>query len=339
MGENKIKKAVIREDLLSITKDFREAIILNQFIYWSERVSDADILIKKENEIAQKNGEEEKEPFYGWMYKTADELAEEVMLGLSAVQTRRYVKKLIDYGYISERRNPKYKWDRTLQYKINLVNIARALKKNGYPLSDYRIEIPDNEESKLHEGSMDNSHEKNQSVSKEVAIPDTSTDTTNIDYHSEITVNPTPKEKEPTTSSPTGLNPHFPEGKEQCVSKEKGDSFKWVAVKQHIISAMRKLGYDGASIETQNAIEMFFFYYTMYKGKNGHNHPRLNDKTMLSVLKKFINGTKEIICTDPDTYMVLIEEHFNTDYRENIDWNIQHFMTDNVRDILWHRVK
>ena len=53
---NKIKKAVLREDLLAITGDFRKAIILKQFIYWSERVSDADKFIEKENEIGSKSG-------------------------------------------------------------------------------------------------------------------------------------------------------------------------------------------------------------------------------------------------------------------------------------------
>ena len=45
MAEKKKKKAVIREDLLSITNDYRKAIILNQFIYWSERVSNSDKFI------------------------------------------------------------------------------------------------------------------------------------------------------------------------------------------------------------------------------------------------------------------------------------------------------
>ena len=63
MAEVRIKKAVIREDLLSITNDYRKAIILNQFIYWSERVSDADKFIQKENEIAKSNGERGKRAF------------------------------------------------------------------------------------------------------------------------------------------------------------------------------------------------------------------------------------------------------------------------------------
>lgn len=172
MSENKIKKVIIREDLLSITKDYRKAILLNQFIYWSERVSDADKFIEKENEIAKNNGEVERELFYGWIYKTAEELADEVMLGLSASQIRRYINDLVDLGYISKRNNPKYKWDRTLQYRVNLVNIAKDLKKNGFPLSDYKIDIPDNENTNTHGCAINNEPEENQSQSSERAIPE-----------------------------------------------------------------------------------------------------------------------------------------------------------------------
>lgn len=188
MTDVKIKKAVIREDLLSITNDYRKAIILNQFIYWSERVSDADKFIKKENEIAKNNGEEERELFYGWIYKTAEELADEVMLGLSASQIRRYISELVDMGYISKRNNPKYKWDRTLQYRVNLVNIAKDLKKNGYPLSDYRIEIPENEKFNAHECAINNEPMENQTQVSDEAIPkSTNIDYLNKDYDSEIT--------------------------------------------------------------------------------------------------------------------------------------------------------
>ena len=139
MTDVKIKKAVIREDLLSITNDYRKAIILNQFIYWSERVSDADKFIQKENEIAKNNGEEERELFYGWIYKTAEELADEVMLGLSASQIRRYISELVDMGYISKRNNPKYKWDKTYQYRVNLYKIQLDLGKMGYVLEGYKL--------------------------------------------------------------------------------------------------------------------------------------------------------------------------------------------------------
>lgn len=187
MSESKIKKAVIREDLLSITKDYRKAILLNQFIYWSERVSDADKFIEKENEIAKNNGEVERELFYGWIYKTAEELADEVMLGLSASQIRRYINDLVDLGYLSKRNNPKYKWDRTLQYKVNLVNIAKDLKKKGFPLSDYKINIPDDENTITHGCVINGEPEENQSQSDERAIPENTSKNTDRDYISETT--------------------------------------------------------------------------------------------------------------------------------------------------------
>lgn len=182
MNESKIKKAVIREDLLSITGDFRKAVILNQFIYWSERVSDADKFIEKENEIARDNGEEERELFYGWIYKSAEELADEVMLGLSASQIRKYVNSLVEMGYISKRNNPKYKWDRTLQYRVNLVNIAKDLKKSGYPLSEYKITIPEDDLSNAHQCAINEAPMENQSHSDNGAIPEITTETINRDY-------------------------------------------------------------------------------------------------------------------------------------------------------------
>ena len=91
-------------------------------------------------------------------------------------------------GYISKRNNPKYKWDRTLQYRVNLVNIAKDLKKNGYPLSDYKIEIPENEKTIVHECVINNEPMENQTQASGEAIPDnTNIDYLNRDYNSEIT--------------------------------------------------------------------------------------------------------------------------------------------------------
>lgn len=198
MADKKIKKALIREDLLTITGDYRKAVILNQFIYWSERVADADKFIEKENEIARNNGENERELFFGWIYKTADELSEEVMLGLSASQIRRYINDLVSMGFIDKRTNPKYKWDRTMQYRVNLVNIAKALKKNGYPLSDYRIEIPNDESPITHGCVINDAQMHNQNDSNAQTIPYN----TNIYYNTDNTSYAFPKGKVSSCFSP-----------------------------------------------------------------------------------------------------------------------------------------
>lgn len=142
----KIKKVTIREDLISITDSCPEAVILGQFIYWSQRIKDAEEYLEMQNEIIRRFGGEcaEIEYSYGWIYKTNQEMADETMMGLSRVQVGRYINKLVEKGYIEKRNNPKYQWDRTLQYRVNLVKIAEELSKNGYPLSDYRIDS-DNE--------------------------------------------------------------------------------------------------------------------------------------------------------------------------------------------------
>ena len=333
MAEVRIKKAVIREDLLSITNDYRKAIILNQFIYWSERVSDADKFIQKENEVAKSNGEEERELFYGWIYKTAEELADEVMLGLSASQIRRYISDLVDMGYISKRNNPKYKWDRTLQYRVNLVNIAKDLKKNGYPLSDYRIEIPENEKSNAHECAINNEPMKNQTQVREEAIPENTTENTNIDYDTD-NISPTELNTNKFASSPTGLHTSLSdERKARGKSKD-----KWVVTKNHIVSVMDKIGYGELADETQSAIEVFRYYYMMYKQKTGKAHPRLNDKAMTDTLVNFVDSLSEIDCIDCDDYECMIDEHFSNNYGKEIDYSIRHFMNIGILKKLYKRL-
>ena len=135
-----LKRVVIKEELVELTGDFRPALILNQFIYWSERMYDADKYIMEEKERALKedlivNIDERK----GWIYKTAEELSEEIMTGMSKSTVGRYIKQLVEKGYLIQRRNPKYKWDKTYQYRVNLYKIQLDLGKMGYVLVGYKI--------------------------------------------------------------------------------------------------------------------------------------------------------------------------------------------------------
>ena len=160
----KLKRAIIKEEYIAITGDYPKAVILNQFIYWSERIKDFDDFIHQENKRAVEHGLEEQELTCGWIYKSAEELSDETMLGLSVASMRSHIKVLIDYGFISERNNPKYKWDRTKQYRVNLVEITKALIEKGYVLEGYKIELPFLE---IKNGNIENSK----------AIPNTTTDT------------------------------------------------------------------------------------------------------------------------------------------------------------------
>ena len=94
------------------------------------------------------------------------------MLNLSVATIRNHLKVLINLGFIDERNNPKYKWDRTKQYRVNLVNIAKALYDKGFSFEDYKFELPFlNFKNGILE--FENQSEKNQN-----AIPNITTEIT-----------------------------------------------------------------------------------------------------------------------------------------------------------------
>lgn len=132
----KLKRAIIKEEFVAITGDYIEAIILNQFIILSEKANDFDKFIEQENERARRHDMPESDLTHGWIYKTCAELSEETMLMLSDQSMRRHIQCLTEKRFISERTNPKYKWDRTKQYRVNVVEIEKALNENGYSLEN-----------------------------------------------------------------------------------------------------------------------------------------------------------------------------------------------------------
>jgi primosome, dnaD subunit len=371
---NKIKKAVLREDLLAITGDFRKAIILKQFIYWSERVSDADKFIEKENEIAKNNGEEERELFYGWIYKTADELAEEIMLGLSASQVRRYVRDLVDMGFISKRNNPKYKWDRTLQYRVNLVNIAKALKEKGYPLSEYKIELPD-DLSNVHGCTLNESHMENQSVPDAYAIPETTireynSDITNTENKDFILSN---KEKETLpsagkdiqTSAPNNYNKLNiynipPRTKEQKANRynatNQSSLFNYkdedvenlvTEIYESIYGAKENIFEDHDICLSIFLITEFFKKYQKYREEK---HPMVTQNQAENILKMIRDPDTDMAKDDlvddkeePLVYLEMMEEHFKTKWGKknggDFNYRIMLFFKDTTQNLLYQRVK
>lgn len=172
MEVKKLKRVVIKEELYALTKDTIEAIILGQFIYWEEKVKDFDKFIIEERQRCVNDGVSINiEVQNGWMYKKASEMSEECMLNMSDVTIRRYIQSLIDKGFVECRKNPIHKWDKTLQYRVNIAFVVLEIKKLGYDgLSGYSSIDFQNEGMKL---QNECSEQKN-----EAAI----TETTNRDY-------------------------------------------------------------------------------------------------------------------------------------------------------------
>ncbi|MDI7744056.1 hypothetical protein QMK38_18765 [Lysinibacillus fusiformis] len=138
MANSILKRAVIKEELIELTGDFALATTLNQLLYWSKRVKDSDGLIAEE--LARISTNKVSDLRYGWIYKSSEELSKEIMLG-SPSTVRRNLKELVKQKYVFERRNPnpRYKFDKTLQYRVNLVKIVEELNKLGYRLEHFDI--------------------------------------------------------------------------------------------------------------------------------------------------------------------------------------------------------
>lgn len=136
---DKLKRIVIKEELVALVGDVDKAVILNQFIYWSERMKDVDRYILEEKSRAQKgNIDINIQPANGWIYKTADDMAEEIMI-CSARTAARKITDLVNVGYLEQRNNPYNTWDRTLQYRVNFIKVIMDLNKLGYTLEDYPL--------------------------------------------------------------------------------------------------------------------------------------------------------------------------------------------------------
>lgn len=137
MSDKKLKRAVIKEELVVLTGDCLKAVVLNQFIHWSERTRDFDAFIEEEK---KRNPETVVNLTHGWIYKSAKELSDEVMIGSHDTVARK-LAELVKDGWIKRRNNPNYTWDRTYQYRPAIREIQIALQELGYALDGYPLVI------------------------------------------------------------------------------------------------------------------------------------------------------------------------------------------------------
>jgi hypothetical protein len=137
--KTKIKTVTLKENLVALTGDPIAAMILSQMLYWSERTRDTDKYL--EEELRRANGDSSCELTNGWIYKSAEELSEELMGIASSSTISRRLRQLVKSGWLGRRNNPNHKWDRTLQYRPNIVKIQSDLLELGYVLDGYPLQI------------------------------------------------------------------------------------------------------------------------------------------------------------------------------------------------------
>lgn len=137
MSKNiKLKRVVIKEELVELTGNYKLALVLNQLLYWTERVGPKryNLFAKEEK---NRNIEDTDNLKGGWVYKKAEEIADELMIGVTPKTARNWLKELEDQDYILSRKNPKQKWNHTKEYRVNLLKIQSDLQDLGFNLEGY----------------------------------------------------------------------------------------------------------------------------------------------------------------------------------------------------------
>ena len=138
----KNRVALIREEYYQLTGSSTAANLLNNFIYWQQRVKHIDDYLKAESNRSNSRDLQFVPLTNGWVYKTAAELKEECLLDLAENTILTYVKQLVDAGWILRRRNPNQPWDKTWQYRVDLIKLKMDLMAIGHDLAGWKIELP-----------------------------------------------------------------------------------------------------------------------------------------------------------------------------------------------------
>ncbi|SDN61919.1 DnaD domain protein [Alkalicoccus daliensis] len=139
-----MKRIVLKEELVAITGDYKLALVLNQMMYWSARTT-------------EKNK---------WIYKSGEELSEEMMMNISGYSMRTHLKKLVAAGFLEERNNPLMKWDKTKQYRVAAEVVEQAVLNAGFPIE----EAPATETAESNEENLFSEEEYLPAVSKIIPI-------------------------------------------------------------------------------------------------------------------------------------------------------------------------
>ncbi len=132
-----LRIGLAREELVALTGVSREAMVLNQLIYWSKIMGDVDEYIEEERERA--SGVKATALTHGWIHKTAADLIQETCLTVSPRTMLRVLAKLVEKGWIEKENRPLRKNENRLVYRVDMVKVVRDLENIGYTLQGHYI--------------------------------------------------------------------------------------------------------------------------------------------------------------------------------------------------------
>jgi hypothetical protein len=132
------KRCLVCEEYISLTKDLRAALLLNQCVYWMERTQDYDLFLTEEYE----NNSNCNVPYrHGWFYKSYEAFNDECMLGTSKSTIARMLTSFVEHGWLERRHRKTFTFDQTYEYRVNLTKLQSDLLSLGYIIDNYKIDL------------------------------------------------------------------------------------------------------------------------------------------------------------------------------------------------------
>jgi hypothetical protein len=135
----RMKKAVLREDLMVLTKDLTQSMVLGQMLYWTKTLDKVNDWLFEENKRLAESDLAQHEYNYGWIWKSAREMREDLMCAFSEDAIQRAFNALTARGLLMKRNNPSLRYDRKLHYRVDLILLRRMLKDCGYMMTDFQL--------------------------------------------------------------------------------------------------------------------------------------------------------------------------------------------------------
>jgi DnaD/phage-associated family protein len=141
--EQQERFVIVREGLVKLTGGFMEAAVLSSMISWQRTVNRMDKKVFDQIKEAVTSGNKakasklQKKLHYGWFYKKAEEMREEMFNAASVRTIRRIFERLESMKFIESKQLPNF--DRKKYYKVNIAYIRTKLAELGYNLDGYKL--------------------------------------------------------------------------------------------------------------------------------------------------------------------------------------------------------
>lgn len=92
----------------------------------------------------------------------------------------------------------------------------------------------------------------------------------------------------------------------------------------------------------EEAYGVFDYYFKAYRNRFGEDHPNLRKAQVKRIVERmpevfrYTVGVSSI-SIDPETYEYMIEAYLDTEFAGCVDYNINHFFSGQIRELLFYQ--